>query len=584
MKITADAHVNTHHCDVLVIGSGAGGFSAAITARKLGLDVLMTEKEAWFGGTTALSGGWLWIPCNPLAQKAGIIDSLDKAREYLLGEMGESQSTPNAKERIDAFLAAGPRMVDFFQRETEVRFLLGADYPDYHPQRSGALAGGRAICAEPFEGLQLGKNLSKLRPPVREMTLFGIKVGSGPDFRHFCNATRSLRSALYVAGRVLRHIFDVALHGRDLMMMSGNALVARLAKTAFDLGIPIWLDAPAVELINEDGRVVGARIKQKGQMVNVMARLGVVLAAGGFPHDLERRKKLYAHAPTPSEHYSLASPGNNGDGISMAESVGGYIAPGYSNAASWMPVSRVTYRDGSSGIYPHSFERGKPGVIAVNSAGTRFTNESDSYHDVVRAMIDAKTSRTKDSADQPIATFLVCDTRFIRRYGLGIAKPFPMPLSYWLRSGYLLSGDSIEILASKMDVDAVALHDTLNAFNSGAAIGNDPLYRRGENAYNRYLGDKDNTPNPCLAPISQAPFYAVKILPGDLGTFMGLATDRNARVMDLQGAPIDGLYAVGTDMASIFGGSYPGPGANLGPAMTFGFLCAEHIARKRNEK
>jgi succinate dehydrogenase/fumarate reductase flavoprotein subunit len=367
-------------------------------------------------------------------------------------------------------------------------------------------------------------------------------------------------------------------------MMSGNALVARLAKTAFDLGIPIWLDAPAVELINENGRVVGALIKQKGQMVNVMARLGVVLAAGGFPHDLERRKKLYAHAPTPSEHYSLASPGNNGEGISMAESVGGHIAPGYSNAAAWMPVSRVTYRDGSSGIYPHSFERGKPGVIAVNSAGTRFTNESDSYHDVVRAMIDAKTSRTKGTGDQPIAAFLVCDTRFIRRYGLGIAKPFPMPLSHWLRSGYLLSGNNLETLASKMDVDAVALRDTITAFNNGAAIGTDPLYRRGDNAYNRYLGDKDYTPNPCLAPITQAPFYAVKILPGDLGTFMGLATDRDARVLDLQGAPIDGLYAVGTDMASIFGGSYPGPGANLGPAMTFGFLCAEHIARKHNEK
>ena len=565
---------DTLHCDVLVIGSGAGGFSAAITAKKLGLDTLLVEKEAWFGGTTALSGGWLWIPCNPLAQRAGIADSLDAARTYLRNETGQHDDDA----RMEAFLEAGPRMVDFFERETVVRFLLGKDYPDYHPDQAGGLAGGRAICAEPFDGRLLGPRLRELRPPVREMTLFGIKVGSGPDFRHFCNASRSLRSALYVLGRIARHALDVALHGRDLLLMSGNALIARLAKTAMDLAIPIWLNAPASELIFDGSRVAGARVRRNGRVMTVIARRGVVLAAGGFPHDLQRRQRLFAHAPALGDHYSLASPGNSGDGLTLAESAGGRIDPNCSNAAAWMPVSRVPYRDGSFGTYPHSFERGKPGVIAVTAAGRRFANESDSYHDVVRAMITAR------AAGAPVAAFLICDTRFIRRYGLGIAKPFPLPLGPYLRSGYLLRSASIEGLAMQTGIDAAALRDTVTTFNRHAAAGTDPAFHRGENAYNRYLGDADQQPNPCLAPIAQAPFYAVRILPGDLGTFMGLRTDHHARVLDGQSQPIADLYAVGADMASIFAGSYPGPGANLGPAMTFGFLCAHHIAETGGDR
>lgn len=419
----------------------------------------------------------------------------------------------------------------------------------------------------------LGARLAELRPPAREITLFGIKVGSGPDLRHVCNVSRSLRSALYVLGHLVRHALDVALHGRDLLLMSGNALVARLAKTAIDLDIPIWLDASACELIFEGRRVTGARLRRNAGAVSVIARHGVILAAGGFPHDPPRRRRLYAPAPAPDKHYSLAAPGNTGDGLNLAESAGGQIDPDCNNAAAWMPVSRVRYRDGGFGTYPHGFERGKPGVIRVNKAGARFTNESDSHHDVVRAMIAVR------SAGEPVTAFLVCDTRFIRRYGLGMAKPFPLPLGPYLRSGYLLRGETIENLAAKTGINAAALGDTVANFNAAAASGNDPAFHRGENAYNRDLGDANHGPNPCLAPIIEPPYYAVRVLPGDLGTLQGLRTDSHARVIDRDGQATAGLYAVGSDMASIFAGNYPEPGANLGPAMTFGFLCAQHIAQ-----
>ena len=557
-------------CDVLVIGSGAGGFAAAITARKLGLDVLMIEKEACFGGTTALSGGWLWIPCSPPAQRAGIADSRDAARAYLKAEVGASYDPA----RIDAFLENGPRMVSFFERETAVAFLLGRDYPDYHPEQPGALPGGRAICAAPFDGRALGARLAQLRPPVRELTLFGLKVGSGPDFRHFSNALRSVRSALYVAGRICKHATDVLLHGRDMLLMSGNALVARLAKTAFDLGIPLWLRAPATRLCLSEGRVIGALVMREGRSVTISARRAVVCAAGGFPHDPQLRQRLYPHAPAEGEHYSLAAPGNTGDGLRMAVAAGGAIDESCSSAGSWMPVSRVAYRNGGFGVYPHSFERGKPGVIAVTVAGRRFVNESNSYHDFVHGMLHAPL------ATRPAIAWFICDATFIRRYGLGIAKPFPVPLRPYVRSGYLKCGATIAELARQTGIEVAVLEETVARFNGFALTGIDAEFGRGSNVYNRYHGDPSHGrgPNPCLAPIASAPFYAVRVLPGDLGTFTAVKTDRHARVLDARDEAIAGLYAVGTDMAPIFGGSYPGPGSNLGPAMTFGFLAAEHIA------
>jgi len=555
-------------CDVLVLGSGAGGLTAAVVARLNGLDVLVIEKERLAGGTTALSGGWLWIPCNPHARRAGIEDGPERAREYLRQEAGERFDAA----RIDAFLEHGPRMVELLEARTEVKFMLGPPYPDYHPDRPGGLPGGRSIVAQPFDGRALGARLGGLRPPAREMTLFGLKVGTGPDFHHFFNARRSPASALYVLRRIARHATDVAIHGRDLLLMSGNALCGRLLKSAHDLGVGLWLGAKAVELLARDGRVTGARVRRDGREVRVLARRGVVCATGGFARDRARRKRLYAHAPEESEHYSLTAPGSTGDGIAMAEAVGAAFDDTLAHAAPWMPVSRVPYRDGTFGVYPHSYERGKPGSIAVGADGRRFVNEANSYHDVVGAMIARRAK-----AGPPCA-HLVCDHRFIQRYGLGMAKPFPVPLGPYLRSGYLNRAPTLEELAMKIGVDAAALEATVDDFNRHALRGEDPLFRRGANAYNRYLGDPQNAPNPCLAPIAIAPFYAVRMVPGDLGTFLGLRTDAGARVLDREGRAIPGLFAAGNDMASPFGGSYPGPGANIGPAMTFGYIAGMRLA------
>ncbi|MFO1306083.1 MAG: FAD-dependent oxidoreductase [Burkholderiales bacterium] len=555
-------------CDVLVVGAGAGGLATAITARLSGLEVIVVEKEAQFGGTTALSGGWIWVPCSHHARAAGVDDSPAAARRYLEHELGQRFDPA----RVDTYLQNAPEMVEFFERHTAVRFQLGREYPDYHPSQPGGASGGRALCPVPFDGRELGERLEWLRPPVREMTLYGLKVGSGPDFHHFFNARRSPRSAWYVARRVARHMTDVARHGRDVLLMSGNALMARLGKTVFDLDIPLWLATPARELLVEGAVVVGARITREGRPVEVRARRGVVLAAGGFARDQERRRVLFPHAPNPGEHHSLTGPGNTGDGLRMAEAVGAAIESSCVSAAPWMPVSEVRYADGTFGVYPHSYERGKPGAILVGPDGRRFCNESDSYHDVVQAMIARRRPGTAPHA------YLVADARFLRRYGLGMAKPFPLPLRPYLRSGYLRRARTLEGLASAIGVDASALVETVTRFNRHAARGEDPEFNRGANAYNRYQGDLAQRPNPCLAPIDEPPFYAVRVLPGDLGTFMGLRTNELGNVLDRDGHPVGGLFAVGNDMASLFGGHYPGPGSNIGPAMTFGFVCARHLA------
>ncbi|MGE4221494.1 MAG: FAD-binding protein, partial [Alphaproteobacteria bacterium] len=463
-------------------------------------------------------------------------------------------------------------MVDFFERETAVRFFLGP-YPDYRPEAPGATATGRAICAEPFDGRLLGKRLNEVRPPVRELTLFGIKVGSGPDFRHFANAQHSLRSALYVAGRVAIHLRDMLLYGRDVKLMSGNALVGRLLRTADDLGIPIWRSCAATALIRDGGRVIGIEAIRDGHPVRLVARHGVALTAGGFSHDRQRRDRLFRHLAPGQTDLSLSASGNTGDGANLAEAAGAAFDDSYASPAAWMPVSRVPYADGSQGVYPHSFDRGKPGAVAVTAEGLRFVNESNSYHDVGGAIAALGDGRREASA------WLVCDADFIRRYGLGMAKPFPVPLRPYLKSGYLKRGGTIAALAEAARIDAANLRATVEAFNRGAADGSDPQFRRGENVYNRYNGDaRYGVPNPCLAPLRKPPFYAVKIYAGDLNTFMGIRTDAHARALAADGTPIPGLYAAGADMASLFAGHYPGPGTNLGPAMTFGYIIAKHVA------
>ncbi len=557
-----------YECDALIVGSGAAGMSAAVTAGHHGLNVLIVEKESCFGGTTARSGGWLWIPGTSLARQWGIVEQPDQARSYLRHEAGNSFDAA----RVDAFLSAGPEAVDFFTSQTSLRFDMPLVFPDYHAEAPGGTQGGRSMVTRPFDGRELGPHIKNLGAALPELTVFGMMLGSGKEIVHFMRATKSLASALYVAKRLSRHFMDVMRHGRGMTLTNGNALAGRLAKSAFDLKIPLWLSSPVRELIVENGAVRGAMVEREGRLVRVHAKRGVVLACGGFPRDVTRRKAMFPHAPTGIEHYSPAPTGNTGDGLRMAEAVGGRVEDTLPNAAAWVPVSVTTRKDGSSGIMPHFIDRAKPGVIAVLRNGARFANEGNSYHDFVQEMMKAA------KPGEEIAAFLICDHRTLRKYGLGCVPPFPMPIGRHLGTGYLMRGDTLKALAARAGIDAGGIEATVTQFNASAADGQDPAFGKGSRAYNRFQGDALHGPNPCIAPIVRGPFYAIKMVIGDLGTYAGIRTDENARALDATDHAIEGLYAAGNDMASIMGGNYPGAGITLGPALTFGYIAGRHIS------
>ena len=553
-------------CDLLVIGSGAGGLAAAVTAAALGLDVVVVEKESRFGGTTAWSGGWMWLPCNPLARAAGIEEDEETVRTYLRHELGADYD----EALVTTLLEQGPRMVAFFQRETAVDFIDGNQIPDFHGKRPGAGTGGRSLCAKPFDGRALGARLEDLRPPLEEVAPFGMNIGSGADLRHFLNATRKLPSFLHVLRRLARHFADRARHGRGRHLVNGNALAARLLKSADDLGIVLQNNTAAIELLRDGDQIAGAIVEMGGRRQAIRASRGVVLATGGFPHDTARKAALFPHAPTGREHWSAAPCANTGDGIRLGESVGGHLEADLPDAGAWAPVSLVPKPGGKTGRFPHLIERAKPGAIMVRRDGRRFCNEADSYHDVMQALFAATTS------DEPAECWLVCDHAFLRRYGLGRVRPRPFPIGPWLRNGYLKRGDTPAALARACGIDAAGFSATLASYNRDAARGLDPAFGRGDTPYNRVQGDPEHQPNPCVAPIGPGPFYAVKIVAGSLGTFAGLKTDASARVLGPGDAPIPGLYAVGNDMSSMMAGRYPAGGITLGPAMTFGYVAAHH--------
>ncbi|SDH92301.1 FAD-dependent oxidoreductase [Pseudomonas panipatensis] len=549
-------------CDLLVVGAGAGGLATAITAKKHGLHVIVVEKAERFGGTTAFSGGVLWIPGNDLCQRDPR-ESHERALQYLRHEAGAHFDEDAAR----AFLEEGPKMVEFFRRETEVQFVPTL-YPDYHPDAPGGVAIGRSILAKPFDIRRLGADMARLRPPLKTITFIGMMFNSSnADLKHFFNATRSLTSFLYVARRLATHLKELLLYRRGIQVTSGNALAARLAKSALDLGIPILTGTALRELLSEDGRVCGARV---GDGQRIEAR-HVVLACGGFSHDRQRLAEVYPHLRRGGEHLSPVPVENSGDGVRQAERLGAQLQLDYPQAAAWMPVSRVPLGN-AFGVFPHLLDRYKPGVIGVLRNGQRFTNESDSYHDVGAAMLKAC------AGERETAMWLVCDQATLSKYGLGYVKPAPMPLRPHLRNGYLIKGRTLAELAANAGIDAQGLERTVQRYNLGAVRGEDPEFARGSTAFNRYLADPQHTPNPCVAPLAKGPFYAVKVLMGDLGTFDGLRTSLVGEVLDQAGQAIPGLYAVGNDRASVMGGNYPGAGITLGPIMTFAYITGRHLA------
>ena len=552
-------------CDLLVVGSGAAGLSAAVTAAHHGLRVVVAEREPVFGGTTAWSGGWMWTPRNPLARRAGIDEDVARPREYLRHVLG-----PHFDEaRVNAFLDAAPRMVAFFEAHTALTFESGTTIPDTYGTAPGAGTGGRSVIAAPYDARGLGALAARLREPLRETTFLGLTIQAGPDLRAFMNVTRSPRAFAYVAKRVGRHLADLALHGRAMQLRNGLALAARLLRSAADRGVDLRSNARATRLLSDGARVVGASLATPDGEVEVRASRGVVLASGGFPHDDVRRRATF---PAPDQHWTLAVPSASGDGARLAESVGGVFDATLAAPGAWCPVSLVPRLDGSVGRFPHIIERGKPGIIGVLANGRRFCNEGNGYHDYVEAMLRAVPE------GQEVASWLVCTRAFQRRYGLGVSRPAPLPVAPFVRSGYLRTGRTVDELARNCGIDAQGLANTLAEYNAHARRGEDPLFGRGSTIYNRYQGDARVTPNPCVAPIERPPFYAVKVVPGSFGTFAGIRTDAHARVVDARGDPIPGLYAAGTDMASVMGGYYPAGGINLGPAMTFGYIAGCHAA------
>jgi len=531
--------------------------------------VLMVEKEARYGGTTARSGGWLWIPGTRLATEQGIHEPAGSAKAYLKHET----TTHFDEKRVDAFLENGPKAIDFFTKSTCVQFDMPAVFPDYHAEAPGGQPGGRSMVTRPFDGRELGERLKQLAPPLPELTVFGMMLGSGPEIRHFMRAFRSLTSFVYVTKRMSRHFLDVIVHGRGMTLTNGNALAGRLAKAAMDRNIPVWLSSPVKKLVTERDGIAGALVEHEGKTIFVRARHGVVLACGGFPHDIERRKQLFPHAPTGKEHYSPSPETNTGDGLRLAEAVGGRVDGTIPHAAAWVPASVTTRADGSKGVMPHFIDRAKPGVIAVTPKGKRFTNEGNSYHDFVQAMV------TACEGEPEVFAWLLCDHKALRNYGLGCVAPAPLPIARHLRSGYLKRGATMAELAQQIGIAPATLEATVAEFNASAKLGEDPAFGKGSKAYNRYQGDVLVTPNPCLAPLDNGPYYAIKLVIGDIGTFAGLVTDENTQVLDAAGRPIKGLYAVGNDAASVMGGNYPGAGITLGPALTFGYVAAMQLAK-----
>ncbi len=556
-------------CDLLVIGSGAGGLSSAVTAAQLGLKVIVVEKEAQFGGTTAWSGGWMWVPGNHLARAAGLREPPDRPLDYLRHELGERFDEALAR----TYLAQAPRMLEFFSERTALRFIDGNAIPDFHGRNPHAAEGGRSVCAAPFDGRRLGPRLHDLKPPLAETTLWGMGIASGRELRHFLDARRSAASLWHVARRLAGHARDLLLHGRGRHLVNGNALVAALAASALEAGVQILTSHPARRLRMQHGRATGADIQSPDGPLSIEARCGVVLACGGFPHDARRKAELLAHAPTGGEHFSAAARGNTGDGLDMGEAAGGHVVRSLRQAAALAPVSLVPRADGSTAHFPHLIERAKPGLIAVRSDGRRFGNEADSYHDFMQALLDATP------AGEPVQAWLLCDRDFFARFGLGAAKPWPLPSARWLRHGYLRRGRTLDELAHACGIDAPRLQATVQRYNAMAREGRDLDFAKGETAYNRVQGEaRPGLPNACMAPLARGPFYAVRIVAGSLGTFAGLRTDGQARVLDADGQPIAGLYAAGNDMSSMMAGHYPSGGITLGPAMAFGFIAGHHAA------
>nr|UXE46184.1 3-oxosteroid 1-dehydrogenase [uncultured bacterium] len=556
-----------HRFDVIVVGSGGGGMLAAICAHDLGQSVVVIEKGDVYGGTTAISGGAVWVPCNHQIAALGGADNRDEALAYLKAATRAMVS----EARLNAYLDSAPQMVRYLESKTRMRYRAMPGYSDYYPDLAGAKDGYRTMDPVPFDAAKLGGEFDRLRPPSPG-TLIAGRVGMTAGEAHTILA-KERGWMMLIARRFARYWLDLRWRRRtrrDRRLTLGNALIGALRASMLDRKIPLWLDTPLESVIADARHVTGVVANQNGTRVRIAANRGVVLAAGGFEHNQAMRENYLPH-PTDAE-WTTTPPTNTGDAIRAGAEVGAQLA--LMDMAWWAPTVFVPGREKRRALF---VERALPGCVMVNRLGRRFVDEAAPYSDIVTAMY---ADHVSSGANLP--AWLIFDATFRRNYPCGpllpgmVQKDTALPQD-WDGKVYFKAG-SLDGLASRIGVDAVGLMDAVRKMNSYAASGVDAEFGKGGNTFDRYYGDINVKPNPCLAPIVKAPFYALRIDAGDIGTKGGLLTDEFARVLRADGQPIAGLYAIGNTSAAVMGPSYPGAGSTIGPAMTFGFIAAHHLA------
>lgn len=555
-----------HDSDLVVLGTGAAGLTAALIAALHGLRPLVIDHAERIGGTSARSSGTLWIPGSHYLRNLGVRDDSERAASYLASLVGAR----GEKAMWATYLAQAPRMLEDLDRRLGMVFRPYMNAPDYRQDHVGAATGGRAIEPPAFDGRQLGRHFTRLEWPLRELMLFGGIMVTRGEASQLLRADRSPRAMALAIGLFARFLKDRPRYPRGTRLVLGNALIGRLLRETIARDVPVLTGVAPKRLIKRNGRIAAVAIRRDGRDEVVDAPAGVVLAGGGFPASAEWRAR---HLPAPVPRHTPAAEGCDGSTIELALAEGAALGPDGIDNALWFPSSIAARPDGSTAVYPHIvLDRAKPGLIAVGATGERFVNEAVSYHEFVRAMYRSnETGRT-------IPAFLVCDRAFIRRYGLGLIRPRTPSLRGFVASGYLHEARTLAELAGMAGIDPLALPATVKRYNGFVDSGVDADFGKGANIYDRSNGDPARRPNPCLGRIARPPFYALQVIPTPLGTSRALRADTRARVLDEGGAPIPGLYACGNDMQSAFGGEYPGAGAQLGQAMTFAWIAARHAA------
>ncbi len=553
--------------DLVVVGAGGAGLAAALYAALEGAKVLLIERTGLVGGTTAWSGGTTWVPGNPHIARVNPGDTLAAAKTYLDLAVG----TRSRAELRQAFLDHGRAAVEKIEAHSEVRYRPYPKHPDYLSDLEGATLCGRALEPLPFDGRLLGDLFNLLRPPIPEFTVLGGMMVDRTDINHLLGMTRSLASFAHAARLLARHALDRVRHPRGTRLVMGNALVGRLLYSlSKHSAVTLALNTTLADIHMRDGRLSAVTLQQSDQRRHVTIQGGLVLASGGFNRHPQWRAKLLPGIPA---EWSPGAPGHTGQAQELALGLGARLGEGALSHAFWAPVSRRRRADGSPAVFPHfMFDRAKPGMITVNQRGERFLNESSSYHLFGLAMQAANQSTPS------IPAWLVCDADALRAYGIGMVRPGGRGLAPFLADGYLSQAATLDELAGKLGLDVTCLRASVAQNNANAQSGTDPAFGRGVTAYQHNLGDPARAGaggNPNLGPLQTAPFFAVRLYPGDIGAATGLATDARARVLDASGQPIAGLYAIGNDQQSIMGGAYPAPGITLGPGLVFAYLASQ---------